>query len=65
MKRLPRGFRRGHTDNLACPHRDVTCCDECAAKHLEIVEVYGQHFWVPDQGERVELQALKLLHNAA
>jgi len=63
--RLPRNFKEGHTGNLACPHRDVTCCDECAAKHIEIVEVFGQHFWLADQAERVEMQVLKLQHKAA
>jgi hypothetical protein len=26
----------------------VTCCLSCARKHVEIVEVYGRHFWVDD-----------------
>ena len=55
MARKPKGFREGHTGNLACPHRDVTCCPQCAAKHPEIVEVYGQHFWIADQSERAAL----------
>lgn len=55
MKRLPRGFRRGHQGDLACPHRDVSCCSACAKAHPEIVDVYGQHFWVPDQQERADL----------
>lgn len=49
--RLPKGFREGHTGSLACPHRDISCCPECA-KHPGVVEVYGQHFWVPDKAER-------------
>jgi hypothetical protein len=56
--RLPKGFRRGHTDNLACPHRDVTCCPVCAAKYPEIIEVYGQHFW-PDPAERAEIERMQ------
>jgi len=53
-KRLPRGFRKGHGGDLACPHRDVSCCEACAQKHEEIVEVYGQHFWVTDPAERIK-----------
>jgi hypothetical protein len=55
MKRLPRGFRRGHDDSLACKHRDVSCCGECATKYPEVVDVCGAHFWVPDEHERVDL----------
>ena len=61
-KRLPRGFRRGHSDALACPHRDVSCCEACAAKHAEIVDVYGQHFWIPDPCERLELKESMAKH---
>jgi hypothetical protein len=43
-QRLPRGFRRGRDDSIACPHRDVTCCPECATNNPEIVEVYGRHY---------------------
>jgi len=43
-KRLPKGFRHGHDDSLACPHREVTCCEECAAANREIIEVYGRHY---------------------
>jgi len=57
--RLPRGFRRGHDDSLACPHRDVSCCDACAAKHVEIVDVVGAHFWIPDPAERAKLAETK------
>lgn len=54
-RRLPRGFRRGHDDSLACPHRDCTCCNACAGKHIEIVEVGSTHFWVPNEAERIAL----------
>lgn len=57
-KRLPRGFRRGHDDSLACKHRDLTCCHDCAAAHPEIVDVVGMHYWVPDEDERAELLAI-------
>lgn len=52
MSGLPAGFREGHGGDLACPHRDVSCCDACAAQHSEIVDVYGQHFWISDPTER-------------
>jgi hypothetical protein len=45
----------GHCGDLACPHRDVTCCADCAKAHVEIVLVYGQHFWVADKEEREAL----------
>lgn len=35
----------------------MTCCLSCARKHVEIVEVYGRHFWVDDPAERSELPA--------
>jgi hypothetical protein len=50
--RRPRGFRAGHDGSLACPHRNVTCCPQCAGEYPEIVEVYGRHFWVADPAER-------------
>lgn len=56
MKRLPKGFTEGHQGDLACPHRDVSCCDECA-KRPEIVEVSGVHYWIPDPAERAQLAA--------
>jgi hypothetical protein len=59
VKRLPRGFRRGHDDSLACVHRDCSCCRECAAKHAEIVEVGATHFWVPDAAERAEIAKIQ------
>ena len=54
-KRLPRGFRRGHDDTIACPHRDMSCCTECANKHAELVDVYGVHYWIPNEAERAKL----------
>lgn len=55
-RKMPRGFREGHGGDLACPHRDVSCCRACAVAHPEIVEVYSQHFWVADPVEREALQ---------
>ena len=53
--KMPKGFHEGHTGNLACQHRDVTCCQKCAGAHPEIIEVYGQHFWVDDPRDRANL----------
>jgi hypothetical protein len=44
----PAGFREGTQYELACPHRDLSCCPECAAAHPEINEVYGIHYWSPE-----------------
>lgn len=51
----PAGFHRQADDTLMCPHRDITCCQECADAHREIVEVVGVHYWV-----RTEIEALEL-----
>jgi hypothetical protein len=53
----PRGFRIGHGGDLACPHRDVTCCDQCASAHPEIMDVAGVHMWITDAAERAEVAA--------
>lgn len=53
--RMPKGFRKGHGGDVACPHRDLSCCRECA-KTPGLVEVYGQHFWVPVEADRVALK---------
>jgi hypothetical protein len=52
---MPKGFRKGHGGDVACPHRDLSCCRECAKQHPELVDVYGQHFWVPVEADRAEL----------
>ncbi len=57
--RLPRGFRYGHDDSIACPHRDMSCCATCAAAHVEIVDVYSRHYWIPDPAERAGLAAMR------
>jgi len=59
MRRLmpPPGFREGHMGDLACPHRDLSCCRDCVAAHAEIVDVVGAHYWVPDPHERRQLLA--------
>ncbi len=54
--RLPKGFREGHGGDLACSHRDMSVCPECA-RVTGVVEVYGQHFWIPDPVARRTLLA--------
>ena len=55
---LPPGFRLGHDEQLACPHRDCSTCDDCVKAHPEIVEVFGAHFWMADEVERKDLITL-------
>ena len=55
LRRMPRGFRAGHDGSLACPHRDVSCCEGCASAYPEIVDVMGAHFWISDPNERAAL----------
>lgn len=49
-RKLPRGFREGHCGDVACPHRDLSCCPACAGSDF-LVEVYGQHFFAPQGRE--------------
>ena len=48
-------FENGEEGNLICRHRDLSCCDTCAAAHTEIVAVEGKHFWITDEAERAML----------
>ena len=57
-RRLPRGFRRDGNDQLACPHRDLSCCDECVQTHDAIVYCAGVHYWIADPLERAATRAL-------
>ena len=56
---LPQGFSEGHAGDLACPHRDVTCCAQCQVNYPEIAIFGGQAFWVADPAERTESIALE------
>jgi hypothetical protein len=41
--KLPKGFREDRrTGQVACPHRDLSCCATCAPSDF-LVEVHGQH----------------------
>ena len=56
MTTMPNGFHADtYEGNLVCPHRDISCCRDCATAHEEIVEVYGIHYWIADPAERAEL----------
>ena len=56
-RRMPRNFRKGHGGDLACKHRDLSVCPACEAAYPEVVNVYGQCFWVADEAEREALRA--------
>ncbi len=55
--RLPKGWREGHGGDLACPHRDCSVCPACATATWQVMEIYGQHFWIDDLAERAALKA--------
>lgn len=61
--RLPRGFRRGHDDTIACPHRDLSCCPACVAAQPMLFEVYGVHYWM-SEAERAEYRAMIAAHQS-
>lgn len=55
-RKLPKGFGLDpSTDQLRCPHRDVSCCKACADRYREIVAVRGQHFWTSTPEEKRKL----------
>lgn len=57
-KRLPKGFREDRrTGEVACPHRDVSCCPECAGADF-LVEIYAQHFFAPE-GRQERIAAMR------
>lgn len=56
-RRMPKGFRIGHQGDLACPHRDITCCESCIANNPEIVDVLGAAYWISDPVEREAFKA--------
>ena len=55
VARKPKGFRQSFNEEMACAHRDVSVCPECANKYANIVEVAGTHYWVRDYAEWREL----------
>lgn len=46
--RNPSTWRTNADGSLVCPHRDLSVCAECA-RHPEVIEVYGAHYWDPDE----------------
>ncbi len=52
----PAGYRLDPDGAVACPHRDCSCCPECEAAHVEILDLLGRHFWISDPRERAELR---------
>jgi hypothetical protein len=54
---VPKGLRRILGDEIACPHRELSCCAACAALHENLVFIAGHHYWVPDLEARNALVA--------
>jgi hypothetical protein len=54
-RRLPRGWRTNSDDSAVCPHRDLSVCPKCENSYVELVNVYGECFWVSDEQDRAEL----------
>ena len=54
VTRRPAGFRIGLQDELACPHRDISCCKKCEDKYDNIIESYGHHYWLDTKEELAE-----------
>lgn len=52
---LPPLFKESADTTLVCPHRDLSVCDFCAGRYIEIVEVVGAHYWVSHPDERDQL----------
>jgi hypothetical protein len=56
---LPTGWFTDRDEAVACQHRDMFVCPDCAAKHADrVVEVYGRHYWAYDDAEFRELSAI-------
>ena len=51
----PAGFRiDNRSEQVACPHRDLSCCVECVNTYSNIVEVYGAFYWMRSKAELAE-----------
>lgn len=48
----PKHWHEQADGSLVCPHRDLSVCPDCAASHVEAVDVFGQHFWIADPADR-------------
>jgi hypothetical protein len=58
VKAKPAGFREGHEGELACSHRDVSTCTDCANTYANIVECYGVHYWMRSEIELAEFNEM-------
>jgi hypothetical protein len=55
---LPPGFDEQANGELVCPHRSMSCCDDCVATWApNVVEVEGAHFWLSDPADRAALES--------
>lgn len=55
---LPLGFREGVDQAIACPHRDLSVCDDCAGRYAELVDVFGTFYWVSNPADRDMLRSM-------
>jgi hypothetical protein len=46
--RLPRKFHRQADDSIVCPHRDVSCCEDCIVDHKNLRPMLGVVYWMTD-----------------
>lgn len=53
MNNTPNNFKPQDDGSVACPHRDIYCCEDCVAAHPELVDVMGIHFWIADPADRL------------
>lgn len=45
--RRPKGFRvDAHTEVVVCLHRNLGACPKCVAEHLNILDVWGETYWI-------------------
>ncbi len=50
-------YRTNADGSAVCPHRDLTCCPDCVASDVRLVDVAGEYYFVPDPAERAALIA--------
>lgn len=53
--RAPRSFHVNKDESLICRHRETSVCGDCAKANREILEVYGNHYWMASEAEYAEL----------
>ena len=57
-KSMPAGFREVFEAELACPHRDMSTCQDCAKTYANIVACYGVHYWMRSEAELAEFNEM-------